>query len=147
MSTQKTYKQKSEITVINEQGEIIRSEREITFKTRKETEPAFVKLYLEDIHRLLSLKKGTLEILFELASISNYNKNTVILNSGIKKEIAKKLKISEGTLNNSLSELKKGKIIELVAGGVFLIDTKLIAKGQWSVIKTVDKDKAKNSLI
>lgn len=147
MKTKKTLSQKKEIIVINEHGEITKTEMEYVFKAERESEPAFVKLYLSQIQRLLSLKKGTLEILFELSTLTNYNKNTIILNSGIKKELAKKLQISEGTLNNAISELKKAEVITTVAGGVYLLDTTLIAKGQWSVIKKINKDNAINDLI
>lgn len=147
MKTKKTLSQKKEIIVINENGEITKTEMEYVFKAERESEPAFVKLYLSQIQRLLLLKKGTLEILFELSTLTNYNKNTIILNSGIKKELAKKLQISEGTLNNAISELKKAEVITTVAGGVYLLDTTLIAKGQWSVIKKINKDNAINDLI
>lgn len=147
MKTKKTLSQKKEIIVINEHGEITKTEMEYVFKAERESEPAFVKLYLSQIQRLLLLKKGTLEILFELSTLTNYNKNTIILNSGIKKELVKKLQISEGTLNNAISELKKAKVITTVAGGVYLLDTTLIAKGQWSVIKKINKDNAIDDLI
>lgn len=147
MKTKKTLSQKKEIIVINEHGEITKTEMEYVFKAERESEPAFVKLYLSQIQRLLLLKKGTLEILFELSTLTNYNKNTIILNSGIKKELVKKLQISEGTLNNAISELKKAEVITTVAGGVYLLDTTLIAKGQWSVIKKINKDNAKDDLI
>lgn len=147
MKTKKTLSQKKEIIVINEHGEITKTEMEYVFKAERESEPAFVKLYLTQIQRLLLLKKGTLEILFELSTLTNYNKNTIILNSGIKKELVKKLKISEGTLNNAISELKKAEVITTVAGGVYLLDTTLIAKGQWSVIKKINKDNAMDDLI
>lgn len=134
-TTTQKLSQKTEITVIDQDGQILRHEVERVFKLRKETEPAYVKLYLENIKTISQLKRGSIDVLIKLCELVEYNTNHVVLTTSHRKGIAKALGITTGSLANSLTDLKKSGILVDFEQGIFLLNPNIIAKGEWSKIK------------
>lgn len=136
-TTTKKLSQKTELTVIDQDGQILRHEVERVFKVKKETEPAYVKLYLENITKVTDLKRGSIDVLIKLIELVEYNTNKVVLTPTHRKIIAKSLNIETGSLSNSLTDLKKSGILQDVDKGIFLLNPNILAKGEWSKIKHI----------
>jgi len=133
--TSKTVSQSKISTIINSDGEELSRKIEKTFKIEKDSEPAYVKLYLQDTGRFSLLKKGTEHQFKELLKYLSYNDNRIYLNSTIRKEIAEKLNVKEQTFNNGLNELKNHQLLIHLNKNVYMANTLYFAKGEWSKIK------------
>lgn len=122
-------------TVINEDGELLQQRKlEVGFK---ESEPDFIKLYLNDIARINDLPKGDSSLLHELCKRIDYN-NQVVLNATIKKQIAAKLGIKNyRQIDNSIQTLKKKGIFSSAGIGVLLANPYLFGRGSWEKIKFI----------
>lgn len=132
-----TIKQSVETSVINEQGELISKRANKTLSWG--SEPAFIKLYLQDVLYLSDMPKNHEKILYELLKRSTYagekDGMQVCLSAGIKRIISKKLGLkNDRSINNVLSELVKGKILYRVETGVYNFNPYLFGKGDWQDI-------------
>ena len=142
--TTRKLSQISQITVIDQDGQIVREEVERVFKVTKATEPAYVKIYLENIKTICQLKRGSIDVLIKLIELVEYNTNRVVLTPSHRKNIAKSLGITTGSFANSLTDLKKMAILVDIDQGIFLLNPEIIAKGEWSkikLLKTTEQDK------
>lgn len=130
-------KQSVETSVINEQGELVskRANRTLSWGS----EPAFVKLYLQDVLYLSDMPKHHEKILYELLKRSTYagtkDGMQVCLSAGVKRIISKELGLkNDRSINNALSDLVKGKILYRVETGVYNFNPYLFGKGDWQDI-------------
>lgn len=98
------------------------------------TEPEYVKLYLDDLTTILGIKEGPKKLVFELAKQMNYE-GLITLNGAIKKRMAQRLGIKEGSFRNYLSKLVKEKIIVRVDTGLYEMNPHYFAKGKWPDIQ------------
>lgn len=134
-TTTQKLSQKSEITIMDQDGQVIRHEVNRVYKVTKETEPAYAKFYLENIKMICSLKRGSIDVLIKLIELVEYNTNQVVLTPSHRKNIAKALGITTGSFANSLTDLKKTGILIDLEQGIFLLNPNIVAKGEWSKIK------------
>lgn len=75
-----------------------------------------VRTFLEDVLILHGISKNTALLLFEMMPYLNPD-NQLIVNAYLKKELAKKTKMSKGTIDNTLTKLNEvGLIIRLDRG-------------------------------
>ena len=118
-------------TTIDKNGEI--QEKTTTRHFKAEAEPGYIKLYLNNISYLHNLEKSLPPIIFELLNLVNYEQR-IVINSFIKKEIAKKIGCSENHINNCITKLVKREIIIRIGRGVYEINTYIFAKGSWKDI-------------
>lgn len=132
-----SIKQSVETSVINEQGELVskRANRTLSWGS----EPAFIKLYLQDVLYLSDMPKHHEKILYELLKRSTYagekDGMQVCLSAGIKRIISKELGLkNDRSINNALSDLVKGKILYRVETGVYNFNPYLFGKGDWQDI-------------
>jgi len=100
---------------------------------KAESEPNYIKLYLADISYLNHLPKGTDVIIYELLKYINYE-HQIIINQHIKKNIAEKLCVGVGHINNSITTLSKNEIIIRIDRGVYEINSYIFGKGSWKDI-------------
>lgn len=98
-----------------------------------QAEPAFIKLYLADILYLNDLQTNQASLLFALLQKMNYD-NEIVLNASLKRQIAEKLNVTVGTLDNNLSKFCKGKILKRQDRGIYIANPNLFGKGQWHQI-------------
>lgn len=105
------------------------------FKAKQDAEPAYIKVYLGDIGRLMNLQKGSSALLYELFKLISFDENMIILNAAIKKRIAKTLNIKPQSLNNALSELKKKELLIHVDQGIYAPNPYYFGKGSWAELK------------
>lgn len=112
-------------------GEIDRTVTDTSYTI--DAEPAFIKLYLADLLYLNDLQTNQAGLLHALLQKMNYD-NQIVLNAALKREIAQKLKISVGTLDNNLSKFCKGKILKRQDRGIYIANPHLFGKGTWHEI-------------
>lgn len=136
-TTKKLLKSQVTNTVDLATGEVKQSEELQEYSVQ--TEPAFVKLYLENIKMLYDLTVSNHKILNELLRICNYG-GEIILNSSVKKRICESLETSIGSFDNSLLKLKQQDIIRQEVRGIYYLNPELFGKGPWA---SVYQDRAK----
>lgn len=103
------------------------------------SEPAFVKLYLQDVLYLSDMPKHHEKILYELLRRATYagekSGMQVSLSAGTKRLICKELDLKNiRTINNVLTDLVRGKILYRVETGVYNFNPYLFGKGDWADI-------------
>ena len=116
-------------------GEVIGNKIEAEF-TSSAKEPAFIKLYIDDLILINDLPSSSSNILWELIKGLTYD-NQIVLNSSIKKRICSNLDIKMPTLNNALTKFTKKEILYRVEPGIFLPNPFLFAKGSWNEVKAL----------
>jgi len=121
----------SKIIENKETGEITETSTTKTFQA--ESEPNYIKLYIEDISYLNKLPKGMDSLIYELIKYINYQ-NEIILNSHIKKKIAERIGKGERHINNSITKLVKHEILIRIDRGVYQINSYIFGKGSWKDI-------------
>ena len=132
--TKKIIKEISTVTVDKETGEILNSN---DYKERKvETEPDFIKIYLDDIAKLSNLPKGCSSVMYHLLRYMTYE-NVIVLNSFIKKSIATYLETNTQVLDHQIVELTKQGIICRVGRGTYFVNPNLFGKGKWQDIRNM----------
>ena len=115
----------------HETGEVRSEER--TTVTRLPQEPAYVKLYIEDLGRILDLPTGPRDILYSLLRKLDYD-GLISLTSGGRKRIAEAHGIKEQSVSNYLTMLVKKEVLKIVARGEYELNPHLFAKGDWDSI-------------
>lgn len=129
----KTFvKEVSKVETVN--GEILKDSR--LEETQFESEPPYVKLYLQDIARLRDLTNSQQKILNELIYDMGYN-NIVPNYKPVKEMIAKKLGMAYNTLDQGIKMLHKKGILIRKARGLYLVDPNLFGRGSWKDIKRI----------
>jgi len=124
-----------ELQIISETGEVIKSKK--LTKSIVETEPSYVKMYLQDILYLAGAPKTDLKVLLALLRCLQYGENQVITNSIMREKIAKELGVSEGTVKNAITRLAKAKILVPVrpkTRGVYVLNPYLFGYAPWAQI-------------
>lgn len=111
---------------------VVRSEERTTI-TRLPQEPAYVKLYIEDLGRILDLPNGPRDILYSLLRKLDYD-GLISLTSGGRKRIAEAHGIKEQSVSNYLTMLVKKEVLKNVARGEYELNPHLFAKGDWDSI-------------
>ena len=123
-----------------ETGEI-KSSNEVrkTFSVSKE--PAFVKMYLDDLGMLHGLSRSNISVLHSLLKHMNFADDdipqAVLINSFLKKQILMEnpnLNHTQ-TVTNSISELKKAGILEELGRGAYRFNPFLFGRGEWKDIE------------
>lgn len=132
-----SIKQSIETSVLNEKGEIVSKRANKTLSWG--TEPAFVKLYLEDVLYLSDIPNKHAQVLYELLKRSTYagdkNGMQVIVNSYVKNCIKDSLGLKNvGSISNAITDLVKGKILYRVGTGAYNFNPYLFGKGDWQDI-------------
>lgn len=130
-------KQSVETSVINEQGELISKRANKTLSWG--TEPAFIKLYLEDVLYLSDMPVKHSAILYELLKRASYAGDKdgmqVIINASLKRRIQEFLGLKNvGSVSNAITDFVKGKILYRVDVGMYNFNPYLFGKGEWQDI-------------
>jgi hypothetical protein len=139
-------------TEYHSDGNIKREWKRFNVKVNKEN---FFMTYIESISSLWNLKSiNDRNILDFLCGSADYNNGIVSLTTKRRKDIVEKLNITQQTLTNSLSNLKKLNII-VGENGEFTINPnlfwkghdderqELLKKGNWNLVVTVELKETK----
>jgi len=118
----------------HETGEVIRTSN--TEVTSREAEPPFVKLYIQDVSRLMDLPPSSSKLLTLLLKSMGYN-NVVVMYKPIKEMMCEELGIRLNTLNDAVKLLHRKGILIRKARGVYVIDPEQFGRGKWEDIKKI----------
>ena len=95
-------------------------------------EPPYIKLYVEDLSRLLGL--GNSSILLHIAASIGYD-GIVSLSTTRRARIALTCGVSEKTVRNAITEYLHAGVMRRVGRAEYEMDPALFAKGDWSEIR------------
>ena len=131
-------KQSIETSVINEQGEIVSKRANKTLSWG--SEPAYIKLYLQDVLYLSDMPTKHSAVLYELLKRASYAGDKdgmqVIINASLKRRIAESLNLKNvGSISNVITDLVKGKILYRADVGMYNFNPWLFGKGDWQDIE------------
>lgn len=118
-------------TVDRQTGEVLEESSEVV--ARLPREPAFIKLYLEDINLLMDVPTGPgnlLHILVKKVDFEGY----ISLTAGSRDRICEQVGIKRQTLANYLQTLVRKKILKSCGRGDYELNPYLFAKGEWKDI-------------
>ncbi len=126
----------------SEDGSIKKSKQ--NFSMKYESEPNYVKLYLNTVLYISDLPKGYNSILLAFLDHMSYarrdNNNggqLIYINSAMKKGIASELNISVARINQALTDLVKGEVFYRVDRGTYQVNPHLFGRGDWQDIKEI----------
>jgi biotin operon repressor len=126
---------REEVTISEDNtGEVIKTAR--TEVAMFESEPAYVKLYLNDLCRMNGLNNSQQKILNALVKNMGYN-NVLPSYKPVKEMIAESLGMPYNTLNEGIKELHKKGIIIRKARGFYIMDPNLFGRGSWNDVKKI----------
>lgn len=122
--------------IANGDGEIIDQNTTYTTKiSSTETEPKYVKLYLEDVTRMQGLTGNQNNILMGILQLTTFSTNEVILNKYNREKIADSVGANDQVIRNAISNLVKREILFKIATGVYRLNPFLFGSGSWQNIK------------
>ena len=93
-------------------------------------EPPYVKMYIEDLSRIVGLSSGAQSVLFELASKIDYE-GIVTITKGTRNRIAERTGLKEPTVRNRISDLVAAGIMRKSGYCEYEMNPNLFAKGDW----------------
>jgi hypothetical protein len=131
MKKNKTVVKEETIITIDNDGVIIDQFKKITASEITQREPAFYKIYIEDVCRFKELSPSAGSILHFLVKYMSLS-NIIVLNKLIKTLIMRELKIpSINTLNKAIDNLYKKSILIRLGQGTYMIDPSMFSKNDW----------------
>lgn len=101
---------------------------------KMEDEPQYVKLYIEDIGRILGLQDGHRRILLLVAASVDYE-GIVSMAIGRKARIAATLGCTVKAVDNAVIEFAKQGILKRIGRGEYELNPNLFGKGAWRDIR------------
>lgn len=96
-------------------------------------EPPYIKLYIDDLTTVLKIpnaQRNVLDLMLRKLDYEGY----IALSTRYKKEMAKKLEISDQSLRNNISKLVKTGVIRSSSYGEYMVNPHLFARGEWKNI-------------
>lgn len=115
-------------------GEILSSRSNVYELKRLPDEPAFIKMYVQDLGALLGFQAMHRDILLFVAAGMNYY-GVVALSAATKARIALTVGCNEKTIRNAITEYLKAGILRRIGRAEYELDPHLFAKGEWSEIR------------
>ena len=103
------------------------------------TEPAYIKMYINDICQLTGVQNADQGLLRALLLRLGYD-GYVVLTPRIRQTIGRQLDISEKTIRNRLANLVKAALITPVARNEYMVNPDYFARGDWKQICEMRKD-------
>lgn len=119
-------------TIDHTTGEVTKEEHVRTLNISKE--PPFVKLYIEDLSKILSIKQGPQNLLYYLACSADYE-NIIELTTRKRERMCTALGIAKQTFANYLFYLKEVDVIKDMGGQELMLNPLYFAKGNWADIE------------
>lgn len=123
--------------VDHETGEVTRSEHSKVINLPQE--PPYVKMYIDDLGRLLDVPAGPRTVLYQLVRRLDYD-GFISLTPAARKRIAEACEIGVPTMSNYLTSLVQSKILKHVGRGEYEMNPHLFAKGDWKDISKRRQD-------
>lgn len=124
-----------EVTEVNDRDGDVISNRKVEM-SMFETEPPYVKVYLNDIANLTGLNASEHSLIHELIYNMGYN-NIVPAYKPVKEIMANKLGMKYNTLEKALKQLHKKGILIRKTRGLYIMDPNLFGRGSWKHVKKI----------
>lgn len=134
MNTKRVTKSHTKVVVDQGTGEILKSE--VMESTTVGREPDFIKMYIQDLGRLMSLNNSDNKILLFLLSTLDYS-SKLKLDMYAKQEIMEALEMPLNTVNASIKNLYNAGILIRQAHSRYLMNPALFARGRWEDVKQI----------
>ncbi len=125
----------SEQTVVDENGKTIKKTEKVTRTWG--SEPDYVKVYLKDMLYTRDMPTQHSATIYELLQKASYADRgmEVVINAHLKRQISQRLELKGiGGINNTITQLVKGKILLRVGRGVYRFNPYLFGRGDWQDI-------------
>ena len=129
-TSRKVYEHTSVVTDLKT-GEAV--EHSSSNVVRLAQEPAYVKMYIQDLGNLMELSAGQKTLLYALVSKIDFE-GIVSLNASSRKRLAKACGLSDGAFRNCISVLCKKEIIRRIEPNEYEVNPHYFAKGEWRSI-------------
>jgi hypothetical protein len=127
----------SRVEVDHDTGEITRSSNSKVINLPQE--PPYVKMYIDDISRLLDVPAGPRMVLYQLVRKLDYD-GFISLTPAARERIAAACEIGVPTMSNYLTALCKSGILRHAGRGEYEMNPHLFAKGDWKDISKRRQD-------
>lgn len=126
--------QRTEQIVVNEQGEIIKYNKNTSYNMGDE--PPYVKMYLDTILYLKDLPKGHNPILTSILKRLPWanQEQGIAINAGIKRIIAKEIGCSVTKIDHAITDFVKGELLYRMDIGVYRVNPNFFGRGEWADI-------------
>jgi len=122
------YRQETTKIVDRETGEISSSE---TTETRFiESEPPFVKIYIEDVCLLNRVPKSQQDVLYHLIKKLDYD-GFITISTRYRQQICNALDIKPQTLSNKIQALCKAGLIKVTSKNEYEANPHFFGRGSW----------------
>lgn len=119
------------IEIDHETGQVSRETNSRVLRLPQE--PPYVKMYIDDIGKLLDVPAGPRMVLYQLVRRLDYE-GFISLTPAARERVAKACEIGVPTMSNYLTLLCKSGILRHVGRGEYEMNPSLFAKGDWKDI-------------
>lgn len=126
--------------VITDEGEVVSSKT--VYKTQ--TEPEYVKLYIDCVLTVKGLRKGLNPIFLAFLPYMSYadingqgGGQVIFVNKAMKDIIANQLNLGIDSINKALSEFTKAGLFKRLTVGTYQVNPNIVGKGEWKDIKNI----------
>ncbi len=128
------YIEKNERVIDTNTGELLSDETSYTMTKLVPAEPAYIKLYIDDLSCLCRLTAGETKILLQVAALANYD-GIIALPAGIKTNVADIVGCQPKVVNNALTSFCKQNVLKKTGIGVYELNPDYFARGKWREIR------------
>lgn len=128
--------QMTEETIIDQDGTVQAQVKTQVFNI--ESEPPYVKMYLDTLLYLKDLPKAHNPVLMAILKLlpwANSEHQYFAINAALKRQMAAELGCSESRINNAITDFVKGDLLIRIDTGLYAINPHLFGKGEWKDIK------------
>lgn len=120
-------------------GEVLLDTTTLTDISGLTAEPAYIKLYIDDLGGLCRLTAGETKILLQIAALANYS-GIIALPAGIKAEVAELVGCKPAVVNNALTSFCNSRVMNRKSVGVYELNPDYFARGKWREIRERRKE-------
>lgn len=112
--------------------------------TKLQSEPEYVKLYIDCVFHVKGLRKGLSPIFLALLPHMSYadmdedeGGQILYINKALKKQIAAKLDISVESVSKALTDFVRAGICHRLDTGKYQVNPHIVGRGEWKDIKNI----------
>ncbi len=106
---------------------------EITNVVKIPKEPPYVKMYIDDLAKILELTSGCRSLLYFLIKKMDYE-GIITLTKSSRDRLAEQIGVKETAVRNQITQLCQKRILRRIGTGEFEANPNLFARGDWSDI-------------
>jgi Firmicute plasmid replication protein (RepL). len=106
---------------------------EITNVVKIPKEPPYVKMYIDDLAKILELTSGCRSLLYFLIKKMDYE-GIITLTKSSRDRLAEQIGVKETAVRNQITQLCQKGILRRIGTGEFEANPNLFARGDWSDI-------------